>query len=91
MSAEMLAYLADRHAAFSADLDRDANPDLPSAARMRSAGAAAVLADLRGRFDPEYRRYEGYCDECGYLISVHQEDEPCPTETEARERFGEDR
>jgi len=98
MSAEMLAYLAARHEAFSADLDRDANPDLPSAARMRSAGAAAVLADLRGRYDPEYRRDEaryiadeGYCEECGYLISVHQEDEPCPTETVAMERWGADR
>lgn len=55
MSAEMLAYLRERHEAFSRDLDRDANPELPSAARMRSAGAAAVLADLRWRYDPEFR------------------------------------
>ena len=55
MSAEMLAYMASLHASFSADLDRDANPELPPAARMRSAGAAAVLADLRWKYDPEYR------------------------------------
>ena len=55
MSAEMMAYLRERHEAFSRDLDRDSNPDLPSAARMRSAGAAAVLADLRWKYDPEFR------------------------------------
>lgn len=49
---QILDYIAERHQAFSADLNVD---DLNVYARCRSAGAAAVLADIRHRFDPAYR------------------------------------
>lgn len=42
--------------------------------------------------EARYIADEGYyCPDCGYLISVHVEDEPCPTETVAMERWGGDR
>lgn len=89
MSAEILTYLRQRHAAFLRDLDRDANPDLPADARMRSMGAAAVLGDLRRRYDSTYgQRTRPYCPDCGYLKSIHPSDGSCPTETEAMQRWG---
>jgi len=52
-----------------------------------------IVAYAEARDDEaRYIADEGYyCPDCGYLISLHAEDEPCPTETEAMERWGGDR